>query len=553
LVSPGRLEIIPLGGLGEFGMNMMLYRQGDDCVLVDAGMMFPGSEHLGVDVVIPDLAFLEDCGTIHGVLLTHGHEDHIGALPFVLGRHDVPVYAAPYTAGLVQRRLREHELDGHVRIQDLPGDDEELRLGQFGVRTVPVAHSIPQAAMLVLRTAVGLVVHTADFKLDPDPPDGRGTDLDRLAELGREGVVALLSDSTNADVAGMTPSERTVRPGLSTCIGGARGRVLVTTFSSNILRIQQVIDVAREHGRRVALVGTSIRAQVEVAESLGLLRYPADVRCDPDRAMNLPRDEALLIVTGSQGEPLSALARISVDNHREAHVDEGDLVLHSARKIPGNEVGIQRMFNHLLRRGADVVTASHAPIHVSGHPAREELRLLIHLLRPRHVIPIHGEYGQLLAHARLARSAGLADDAVVLAESGDVVALDETGCRVVDRVPVGQVFIDGALDEIEPVVLRERRRAAYDGTVVAVVAIGRGEGGQLRPPEIVARGLVGEDDSPAVLDDAARSVSRALRAMSAEERGDEGVLRARLQSELKRFFRRRLQRRPMIIPVIVEY
>jgi len=553
LTAPGRLEIVALGGLGEFGMNMMLYRWGGECVLVDAGMMFPGAEHLGVDVVIPDLSFLDECGTLLGIVLTHGHEDHIGALPFVVARHEAPVFATPFTRGLVERRLREHGLERSVRLAALPDDGEALRLGPFAIRTVPVAHSIPQAVLLVLDTPIGRIVHTADFKLDPNPPDGRGTDLDRLAALGREGVLALLSDSTNADRPGITPGERSVRPGLDRCIAGATGRVLVTTFSSNIQRIQQVVDLAAARGRKVALVGSSIRTQVDVAESLGLIRFPAGVRCEPDRCMDLPPERAVLLVTGSQGEPMSALARIAVDNHREAHVDEGDLVVHSARMIPGNEVGIQRMFNHLLRRGAEIVTADDAPVHVSGHPSREELRLLIHLLRPRHLIPIHGEYRQLLAHARLARECGMAADDVVLADSGDLIAIDESGCAVVDRVQVGQVFIDAALDEVDPATLKDRRRAAYEGTVVAVVALDREAGRLRRPPELVARGLIGDDDEAALLEDAARAVREGLADVGLDERTDEGALRARVHTELKRFFRRRLQRRPMIIPVIVEY
>ena len=553
MTDPARLEIIPLGGLGEFGMNMMLYRWGSDCMLVDAGMMFPGSEHLGVDVVIPDLTFLDSCGSIHGVVLTHGHEDHIGALPFVLARHDVPVYATPFTRGVAARRLREHRLGGEERIDRLPEGRERLSIGPFEISTVEVAHSIPQAVMLVLETALGTVVHTADFKLDPDPPSGSGTDLDRLAEIGRNGVRALLSDSTNADRPGVTPGERTVGPGLDAIIGAASGRVLVTTFSSNIQRIQQLIDAAVRHDRQVALIGTSIRAQCEVAEALELIRIPAGIRFDPSSSVDLARDRTLLIVTGSQGEPMSALARIALDNHRDVRVEPGDVVIHSARIIPGNETSINRMFNHLLRRGAEVVTAADAPVHVSGHPSREELRQLIELLRPRHLIPIHGEYRQLLAHAKIGHETGLAERDVILADSGDVISIDDTGCRVTDRIDVGQVFIDAALDEVDPSTIEDRRRAAYDGTVVAVVAVDRSDGSLRRPPELVARGLANDDDEPAILEDAARALRVGLARATPEERADEGALRARIHRDLKRHFRRRVQRRPMIIPVIVEY
>jgi ribonuclease J len=547
------LEIIPLGGLGEFGMNMMLYRWGGDCILVDAGMMFPGSEHLGVDVIVPDLRYLDECGTLHAAVLTHGHEDHIGALPFVLARHDVPAYATPFTHGLAQRRLREHRLEDSVRLRSLPEAGESVSLGPFAVETVTVAHSIPQAVMLVIRTPLGTIVHTADFKIDPNPPDGRGTDLERLAALGREGVALLLSDSTNADRPGITPGERTVGPGLDAQVAAARARVFVTTFSSHIDRIQQVIDVAERHGRHVAVVGTSMRAQIEVAESLGLLRLPPRLRRDPAAVMDLPRNESVVLVTGSQGEPMSALARIAVDAHRDVAVEAGDLVIHSARVIPGNETGIGRMFDHLFRRGADIVTAADAHVHVSGHPSREELRLLLHLLRPRHVVPIHGEYRQLLAHAKLARESGYEPSDVVLADSGDVIELDESGCRVVDRVHVGKVFIDAALEEVEPGMLEDRRRAAYDGTVVAVVAIDRDNGQLRRAPELIARGLIADDEERDTLARAGDAVRDELARLSSEERSDEGALKAHVHAALKRFFRRTYQRRPMIIPVIVEY
>jgi len=546
------LEIVPLGGLGEFGMNLMVFRHGSDCVVVDAGMMFPGAEHLGVDVVIPNMDYLETCGTIHGVVLTHGHEDHIGALPFLLARHDVPVWGTPYTLGLVRGRLEEHDHGPLADLRALPPAGETLRLGPFAIEALPVAHSIPQSRMLVIGTPLGTIVHTADLKLDPRPLDGEGTDLARLARLGEHGVLVLLSDSTNADRPGVTPGERTLREPLEQLIAGARGRVFVTTFSSNIQRLQQIVDIAHARGRRVTVVGSSMQFHVETADSLGLLRWPAGIRIDAERAMDLDPERVVVLVTGSQGEPSSALARIAVDAHREISIGDGDLVIHAARSIPGNEKPIGRMVNHLLRRGAQVVTEADAPVHVSGHAAQGDLRLLIELLRPRFFVPVHGEYRQLAAHARTASQAGLEADAILLADSGDVITVGDDAIGIGERVPVGQVFIDASLDTVDLAVLKERRRLAGDGIVVAVVAVDREDGSLDGDPEIVSRGFVALDDEEEVLREARAAVREALQGTTLEERGDEGLLKERIQTGLKRFFRRRIQKRPLIIPVIVE-
>ncbi len=547
------LEIIPLGGLGEFGMNLMVYRHAGECIVVDCGMMFPGEEHLGVDVVIPDLSFLDDCGTIHGVVLTHGHEDHIGALPYLLARHDVPVYSTSHTQGLVRSRFAEH---GHLkdpRLHLFPADGEPTKLGPFVVETVPVAHSIPCSKMLVLRTPVGTVLHTADFKLDPNPPDGDGTDHQRLARLGGEGVLAIFADSTNADRPGVTPSERDVTLALDEVIAPARGRVVVTCFASNIQRIGQLGRLAQRRGRRLALVGTSLENQVEVAERLGLIHFPPGLRVAPEDAMDLPPQRALIIATGSQGEPLSALARIAVGKHRHVSLDDGDLVLHSARQIPGNEKSIGRMIDHLMRRGASVVTAHDAPIHVSGHPARDEVAQLLELVRPKFMIPIHGEFRQLKANVDIGRDAGLSHDCVLLAETGDIIALSRERVDIVDRAHVGQVFIDAALDEVDQTVIRDRRRSAWDGIVVAVVAVDR-DGGEIGDyPQIVTRGFVpdaGGDEGITI--EARRIVVESLADATAEERRDEAMLKAKIHTDLKRFLRRRTQRNPLIIPVVVE-
>jgi ribonuclease J len=548
-----RLEVIPLGGLGEFGMNIMVYRIGRECIVVDAGMMFPGPEHPGVDVIVPDLTFLEDCGTIHGVVLTHGHEDHVGALPYLLERHDVPVYATPHCRGLVRLRLEERAPSLERALHLLPGADESLALGPFELRTLGVAHSIPQSKMLVLDTSVGTLLHTADFKFDPDPPDGEGTDPAPLRELGDRGVLAMLSDSTNADRPGATPGEREVARGLEQVIANAEGKVLVTTFASNVQRIGILANIARRTGRRLALVGSSIETQIDVASRLGLIAIPPGVRIAPDNVMDQPPSEVLVAATGSQGEPLSAMARMASDRHRHVRIEEGDVVIHSARRIPGNEKTIDRMFDELVRRGATVVTAREAMVHASGHPSQDDLRRLIELVRPRYLVPIHGEYRQLKAHHDLAVSTGMSAGQVPVIESGDVLRIDGETIEVVDQVPVGRVFMDASAARVDPDLLRDRRRSAADGVVVAVVALDR-EG---RPapgyPQIVTRGFVPDASVPNGFHrEARRVVVSALAAATDRQRFDPSALEERIHTDLKRFLRRRIQRSPLIIPVVTE-
>jgi ribonuclease J len=551
VLQPSHLEVVALGGLGEFGMNLMVYRYGGECLVVDAGMMFPGAEHLGVDVAIPNLSFLDVCGRLRGVVLTHGHEDHIGALPYLLARHEIPVFGTPYTLGLVRARLAEHDDALASLLHPLPLGGEPLQLGPFAVRALPVTHSIPHSVLLVLGTPVGTVVHTGDYKLDPTAPDGWATDLAQLAALGREGVLAVFGDSTNADRPGWTPGEATVRPAFDALLAGAPGRVLVTIFSSNVQRMQLLCDLARRHGRRVAFVGSSMIGHAAVAEELGLLDLPVGLRVDAETAMSLPPERVLLLVTGSQGEPTSALARIAVGKHREVEIGEGDRVIHAARAIPGSQKAIGRVVNHLLRRGAEVVDETQTGVHVSGHGAADELRLVLHLLRPRFLIPVHGEFRQLSAHARLAGDIAGGGPRPVLADTGDLLALSTDACQVVDRVPVGQVFIDATLEEVDFQLLRERKQIAGDGLVVPVVAVdpqGLDLPGRI---EIVSRGFLAEDGN-GLFQEAKQVLAASIASATPEERGDEGLLKARLQTDLKRFLRRRTQRRPLIIPIILE-
>jgi ribonuclease J len=453
----------------------------------------------------------------------------------------------------VLSRLREHKLDASGALRDLPLEGKSVRLGPFTVEAIPVSHSIPQAAMIALHTPAGTVVHTADFKLDPNPPNGAGTDLGRLARIGDSGVLAVLSDSTNAEQAGFTPGERTLHDAFDSLLSTAPGRVFVTTFASNVARMQIVSAIAREHGRKVALVGSSMLSHAAVASSLGLLRIPAGTLVEADRAMELPGNETVLLVSGSQGEPMSAMSRIAVDMHRDVIVGEGDLVIHSARAIPGNEKSINRLTNHLLRRGARVVGSSEARVHVSGHPSREELKLVLRLLRPRYMIPIHGEYRQLLAHAGLARNLGMEKDRVLLVGTGDIISVNDGECRVTGTVQVGRVFIDAGLEQVDVSMLKDRRRLAGEGIVVAVVAVNRETGKVSRVPEIATRGFVPEEDEDLLRKDAVEVVRRTVTEATSDEKTDEAVLKARIQTDLKRFFRRRAQKRPMIIPVIVEF
>lgn len=551
-MSPTHLEIIPLGGLGEFGMNMMIYRWGDDSIIVDAGMMFPGSEHPGVNVIVPDLSALEGCPRVHGLILTHGHDDHVGAVPWLLASRDLPVYATPHTLALVRRRLEEHPQIDTPRLLPLVQGDT-LSLGPFQIEAIVAGHSIPQSRMLLIRTPLGNVVHTADFKLDPHPPDGAQTDLGRLAEIGREGVLALCSDSTNADQPGFTAGELTVTRGIDSVLASSERRVLVTIFASHISRLEQLGQLARKHGRRLALVGSSLQAHAEIAERLGLLHLPAQLRLSGEAVMALPPRHALIVASGSQAESSSSMTRIAAGQHREIQLAEGDRVIHSARVIPGSARAIGRMINGFLRRGVEVITAADAPVHVSGHPSQEELRVLIQLLRPRYLLPIHGEYRQLHSHARLAVQGGLAKDAVCIAETGDVVALDARSISVVDRISARPVFIGSDLASIDPALLRERRRFAGDGVVIAVVALDAAH--QLREgyPRLLTRGVAGADDGPdGVLESVGAALDAALRRGTPSERGDSGWIESTVQTELRRQFRRGGQGEPLILPVVVE-
>jgi ribonuclease J len=547
------LQIVPLGGLGEFGMNMMALRWRDAVLVVDAGLMFPEESYHGIDYVVPDMRYLfDDPDALKAVVLSHGHEDHIGALPHLFQRLKAPVYGTPLTLGFARERLEEYGLGAGGGLLRPVRAGERVSAGPFEIECLQVTHSIPDALALAIRTPAGLVVHTADFKMDQLPVDGRLFDFRRFSELGDEGVLALLSDSTNASRPGFTPSERRVGQALEPLVRAARRRVVVTTFASNIHRIQQVVDIAARNGRKVAFLGRSLADNLRVATELGHLRMPPGIAVEGREIARTPPDQLVVVASGSQGEPMSSMTRIALDDHADLSVGPGDLVILSARRIPGNERSIVRMVNHLCRRGVDVLMDDTPGVHVSGHASREELRIMIALTRPRYFIPVHGDFMHLSQHARLAREMGLPDERVLLVETGDQVEISAAGARVAAKAPVGSVFIDGTLDEVEEMVIRDRRHIAEDGFVLPIVVIDKHTGEVPSPPEIVSRGFVWMQDREALFADASRVVLESIQASSVEERADDGFIRTRIHADLKRFIRKRTQKRPLIIPVVLE-
>jgi ribonuclease J len=551
-----KLQIIPLGGLGEFGMNSMAVRYGDDIIVLDAGMMFPDAELLGVDIVTPDFTYLEEnAALVRGLILTHGHEDHIGAVPFLLAQLDIPVYGTPFTLALVERRLEEHQMLDRARLHRVkPG--QKLELGPFSIEFVHVTHSIVQCVALAITTPLGVIIHTGDFKVDPTPTDNELFDLHTLAAYGKRGVLLLLSDSTNVDRPGYTESERAVGPRLEDLFVRAPRKLVLTCFSSSIHRLQQIVDLADEYGRKVAFIGRSMMATTEIAHDLGLLTIPNGILLRPQDVMQSVPNKVVAIVSGTQGEPMSAMSRVAVDNHKSLSIEPGDTVALSARIIPGNEKAIYRMINHLARRGADVVYGSmNPPIHVSGHGSAEELRLVLNLVRPKYFVPVHGEYRQLAKHAQLAGHLshwGL--EGTFVLESGETLEVDTAGARKGEPVTVGRVCIDsGTLDEVvEDMVIRDRRHLSEDGFVLPIIAINKHTGKCETLPEIVSRGFMSMEDSTEMLQGARTIVMRTLDSSTAEERGDWGVMQEKIRADLKRYLTKQTSRRPLIMPVILE-
>jgi ribonuclease J len=546
--------MVPLGGLGEFGMNMMALRYGEDILAIDAGLMFPETELLGVDIVIPDITYLKQNRGVRALLLTHAHEDHIGAVPYLLPDLNCPVYGTRFTLALVRKKLEEHGLLEKADLREIsPG--MTVTLGPFEVEFVHVTHSTIECVALAIRTPLGIVIHTGDFKVDPTPVDGEPFDLHRFARYGQEGVLALFADSTNAERPGYTPSERAVRPRLEELFRAAPKRVVVSCFSSSVHRIQQVIDIATEQGRKIGFIGRSMGDNVEIAHSLNKLRIPDGSVVRPQDIKSFDPRKIVVLASGSQAEPMSALSRIAVDNHRLLELQENDTVILSARIIPGNEKAISRMIDHLFRRRVLVYYESgrSAPIHVSGHASQEEMKLLLNLVRPKYFVPIHGEYRQLFQHAALARQVGSVSGEILMVESGQPIEFTAEGAFRREPVAVGRVCVDsGSLEEIEDVVIRDRRHLAEDGVVVPIIAINKHSGRMESSPEIVTRGFLPMDDGQELLALARNVILKTMEQSNLEEKGDWSVIKEKIRVDLKKFLNKKTSKRPMILPVILE-
>jgi len=544
------LRIIPLGGLGEVGKNMTVYETAGEIIVVDAGLAFPRDEHLGVDLLLPDVGYLEG-RRVRAVILTHGHEDHVGGLPYLLREIEVEtVIATRLTLGLVKSKLDEHGVAQAAELVDAEPGDDPLKLGPFTVEMIRVAHSIPDSVALVIETAAGRIVHSGDWKLDHTPVDGLKTDVGKLAEIGNRGVDLFLGDSTNAERPGNTGSERLVGEAFRTLFPLRTGRILVASFASNIHRMQQAADVAVECGRKVTVIGRSMRKNLNIARNLGYVSFPEEALINPDEAAMLPPHKVVALCTGSQGEPLSALTRIAYGDHKALSVEPGDTVIISAKPVPGNELRVHDSINQLARAGAEVLHEEIAPVHVSGHACQEELRTMLSLLRPRHVMPIHGEYRMQAAHAKLAREAGVPDERIIIAENGSVVELARGGARLVDRVDAGVTFVDGLrVGEVQDVALRDRRRLSEDGVLIVVTTLSSSDGGEIAPPELIARGFA---DSGDLLDELRDEADRVVRELAGEHIMEIKLLQEHIHDAVGQIVYDRTRRRPMILPVVIE-
>ncbi len=548
------VEIVALGGFDEFGLHMLAISCGETTIVIDAGSMFPDDDLPGVDLIVPDLTYLEQRrGQVKALVLTHGHEDHIGAVPFVVPLVDGPVYGTPLTIAFLERKFEEHEVEARLEVVR-PRDVVEV--GPFRLEFIRVTHSMPDCVAVAVHTPAGVILHTGDFKVDQTPLDGEPFDLHRFAELGAAGVLALLSDSTNVDRPGVTGSETDVRAGFEEILGSTEGKVVVGAFASSLYRMQVVVDVAVEFERRVAFVGRGMNENSQLAQRLGHLRLPTGSVIRDSDVPNFPAQDVLCLATGSQGEANAALSRIAIDDHRHVKLGVGDVVVLSARAIPGNEKAIGRVVNHIARRGVEVITDATHHIHVSGHGSEEELKLVLSLVRPRFFVPVHGEYRQRARHARLAADVlgGLSTPVRVLTpENGDVVRFDAHGVTVSGTVTTGRVLIDGTrTGEVGDTVIRDRRHLASDGVIVTVVAINRQTGAIEGVPEVMARGFVTAPQPEAVLAEGAALLASVIESASVEERTDPGLIREKIRGELRRFFKRRTGRRPMVLPVVME-
>ncbi|MGZ6391332.1 MAG: ribonuclease J [Ktedonobacterales bacterium] len=550
------VRLVPLGGLGEIGKNMMAIEYGEDILIVDVGLMFPDAEMLGVDLVIPDTTYLADkLHRIRGVFITHGHEDHVGALPYVLPQLGFPtVYATKLTHGLIAVKLREHRMLDRADLVIVDPADT-VPAGRMQVSFLRVNHSIPDAVAIVVRTPAGTVVHTGDYKFDYTPIDGLQANIGGFAQIGEEGVLVLCGDSTRVESPGYTPSERVINDTFDTLFSHAPGRIIVATFASLLSRVQQVIDMAVKYNRQVALVGRSMVNNVQMAIELGYVQVPAGVLVSIEDINRVPPSQLVIICTGSQGEPTSALTKIANRDHRFVQIQQGDTVILSSTPIVGNEKAVSRNIDNLIRQGADVYYQGRAQVHVSGHGSREEIKLMLALLKPRYVVPVHGEYRMLAQHARVAESMGIPPENIIVAQDGDIIEASEAGgIAIVDHVPCGNVYVDGlGVGDVGQVVLRDRQALSRDGILVVVMTIDSETGDPIAGPDIISRGLVYERESEPLMEAARARVANAFRAHRQSRGGaDWGFLKNKIRDTLSEFFYEKLKRRPMILPLIVE-
>ncbi len=547
------LKLIPLGGLGEIGLNMMVVEYGDTIIVVDCGLMFPEAHMLGIDIVIPDISYLkENRDKVKAFVITHGHEDHTGAIPFVLKEINAPIYGTALTIGLIEAKLSEFDLLKSTTFETVRPRDT-ISVGPFDIEFIRVSHSIVDGCGLAITTPVGVVVHTGDFKLDQTPVDGEVIDYARFSEYGEQGVLALLSDSTNVERAGYTLSERVIGANIEEIFKNCGGRIIVASFSSNIHRIQQVLNSAVNTGRKVALNGKSMVSNVNIARTLGYLKVPDGLIVELRDVKDLAKSEVVLLTTGSQGEPMSALTRMALDNHKQIKVRKGDTVILSSKFIPGNEKTISTMMNHLYRRGADVIYEKVSEVHVSGHASQEELKIMLNMVRPRFFIPVHGEYRHLVLHARLAEKVGIPAENIIIAEDGDIVEMTEEGAAKSGKANTGRVFVDGkGVGDVSEMMIKDRRHLSRDGMVIVVVSLNGNTGEVLYGPDIITRGFVFEDESADLLEKARAIVLDTLNEINTEAKTDQFEVKQEIRRALRRLFNKTLDRRPVILPVVIE-
>ncbi|MBI4823102.1 MAG: ribonuclease J [Nitrospirae bacterium] len=546
------LSVIPLGGVEEIGLNMTVIEYLDDMLVVDAGLMFPEEDMLGVDFVIPDFSYIiKNKEKVRAIILTHGHEDHTGALPFLLREIDVPVYGTALTLGLVYEKLKEHGLENRRLIPVRPRDT--VNLGVFSVEFIRVTHSIVDGVALGIQTPFGRIVHTGDFKIDPTPVDGELLDFHKFSEYGETGTLLMLSDSTNAEKGGFTFSEKEVRRAFEDIFQSAEGRIIISTFASNIHRIQQAIDVALMFSKKVILCGKSIVSNAQIALDLGYLKMPEGTWLRLEDLKKLKDNEVVIITTGSQGEPMSVLSRIATGEHKHIKIKEGDTVILSAKMIPGNERSIGRIINHLFRRGANVIYEKVSEIHVSGHASKEELKLMLNLVKPRYFMPVHGEYRHLVYHCHLALKQGIPKENIFVVENGDILEISKEGAVKNGKVDSGRVYIDGkGLGDVREMVLRDRLRLAHDGIVLILIAVEKLTGRIVSGPDIISRGFIFEDVSEEIINNVKEAVLITIKELDKEVISDSTLLKAKLRSMLKKYIRNTMERSPMILPIIFE-